>query len=374
MVDGLVLVPDGPDAGLVWHGGAPLREQRRMAGGAGVLWLSNRDVLEFDAPRWELDGIPGLRLSADGRWAHADPGWGEALVPRLRAELGLGVWHRRDLAVVWRGARLPDMADAVASNPSPVPDGVEWIVPMPGGGVPGCGDAGGSGDSASCVGQTFTSTPPRAENGPFGATRVTFVPSEPGAAPAPEPGVARGSAPDCGMPGGVADSALPCGDSGDSASCVGQTFTSTPAEAENRSFGATRVAFVPSEPGVTPAPEPGDLLARAPALAPELAVPVGVWAYEALRIAAEVPRVGLDLPLTPQGQSAGELRLSRLLLEADDLPLVGAPITADGRVVGRLGSSAQHYEWGPIALGLLPAALPEGVTLRAGSATVTVWA
>jgi len=274
---GVVLVPDGPDAGLVWHCGAPLREQRRMSGGAGVLWLANREVLEFDVPRWELEGVPGLRLSRDGLWAHADPGWGQALVPRLRASLGLGVWRRRDLTVVWRGARLPDPTDAVASNLSPVPDGVEWIV------------------EASDMGQTCTQTSGSAPVGGSGAAGCEFVPLS-----------------------------------------------------------------------------PGDVLL------PEVAAPVGMWAYEALRIAQGVPRVGMDVPLTPGAwvESGGfdAAGLSRLLLEADDLPPVGAPITAGGAVVGRVGSSAQHYTWGPVALALLEPGLPPDTPLRIGpGVAATVW-
>ena len=267
-----VPVPDGPDAGLVWHCGSPLREQQRMSGGAGVLWLANRDVLAFDAPRWELDGTPGLRLSQDGLWAHTDPGWGSALVPRLRASLGLGVWLRRDLTVVWRGARLPDPVDAVANNPSPVPDGVEWIVPVP--------------DSALGMGQTRIQT----------QEEVAFT--------------------DSGAPGDD---------------------------------------FVP--------------------LCDATSAPVGMWAYEALRIAAGVPRVGVDLPMSPgDGPSPSGGALTRLLLEADELPPVGAPIAAGGMLVGRCGSSAQHYTWGPIALALLVPGLPDGVQLRIGSdATATLW-
>jgi hypothetical protein len=248
-----VLIPDGPDAGLVWYASSPLSEQRRMSGGAGVLRLANREVLEFDEPRWELDNIPGLRLSTDGRWAHADPGWGAALLPRLRATLGLGVWLRHDLTGVWRGARVPEPADAVAYNPSPVPDGVEWIV-------------------------------------------------------------LRGN----------------CPQSSQTADSAAETITSVD----------------------------------------NLSMPVGMWAYEALRIAAGVPRVDADTGLS-------SATLTRLLLDTDDeaLPPVGTPITCGGRIVGRLGSSAQHYVWGPIALGLLSdAELPGDAPLRVGDASAQIWA
>ncbi|MDR0435984.1 MAG: hypothetical protein LBH11_04375 [Propionibacteriaceae bacterium] len=83
-----------------------------------------------------------------------------------------------------------------------------------------------------------------------------------------------------------------------------------------------------------------------------LNTPVGLWAYEALRIAAGVPRADLDLPeeaAPPEGQ------LAVLLLEGDSerLPPVGSPVLAADVLVGRLGSSAQHHELGPIALALL---------------------
>ena len=42
---GAVLVPDGVDAGLAWHYGDPLAEQRALANGAGVIDRGNRGVL-----------------------------------------------------------------------------------------------------------------------------------------------------------------------------------------------------------------------------------------------------------------------------------------------------------------------------------------
>ncbi len=48
-------------------------------------------------------------------------------------------------------------------------------------------------------------------------------------------------------------------------------------------------------------------------------------------------------------------RLVRLLLDgtAEALPTPGAPIELDGRAVGFVGGSARHFELGPIALGLI---------------------
>ena len=114
------------------------------------------------------------------------------------------------------------------------------------------------------------------------------------------------------------------------------------------------------------------------------AEPVGLWAYEARRIAAGVPRIFLD---TDQRTIPNELgladavhlekgcyrgqetvarvhtlgrpprRLVRLHLDGsmDALPTPGAELTgADGgRAIGFVGGSARHHELGPIALALV---------------------
>jgi tRNA-modifying protein YgfZ len=116
--------------------------------------------------------------------------------------------------------------------------------------------------------------------------------------------------------------------------------------------------------------------------------PAGTWAYEARRIAAGVPRIGLDTDQRaipneigvlgsavhmnkgcyPGQETVGRVqalgrpprRLVRLHLDgsAEALPEVGAPILLDGRQVGRMGSSARHWEDGPIGLGLVKRNVP----------------
>ena len=111
--------------------------------------------------------------------------------------------------------------------------------------------------------------------------------------------------------------------------------------------------------------------------------PAGLWAYEARRIAAGVPRIGVDSDHRTIPNELGLLgtavhldkgcyrgqetiarvhnlgrpprRLVRLHLDGstDTLPPTGAPLTLDGRAVGFVGGSARHYELGPIALGLV---------------------
>jgi tRNA-modifying protein YgfZ len=109
----------------------------------------------------------------------------------------------------------------------------------------------------------------------------------------------------------------------------------------------------------------------------------GTWALEARRIAAGVPRIGLDtdhrtipnevslLGLAvhlDKGCYRGQetvarvhnlgrppRRLVRLHLDGsvDALPTSGAELELEGRSVGFVGGSARHFELGPIALGLI---------------------
>lgn len=118
---------------------------------------------------------------------------------------------------------------------------------------------------------------------------------------------------------------------------------------------------------------------------------VGQWAHEAMRIAEGVPRIGLDtdektLPnelglygtaldkgCYPGQETVARVhtlgrpprRLIRLLFDGD-LPQPGAPISLGDRVVGRVGTVAQHHELGPLGLGLVKRSVPVDATLDVG--------
>lgn len=127
--------------------------------------------------------------------------------------------------------------------------------------------------------------------------------------------------------------------------------------------------------------------------------PAGIWAFEALRVAAGEPRLGVDtddrtIPhevgwIGPPGQGAVHLdkgcyrgqetvarvhnlgRPPRMLvvLHLDgsvERPATGADVTADGRRVGRLGTVVDHVDHGPIALALLKRGLPADIVLSTG--------
>jgi tRNA-modifying protein YgfZ len=122
----------------------------------------------------------------------------------------------------------------------------------------------------------------------------------------------------------------------------------------------------------------------------------GMWAFEALRIAARVPRFGLDTDHRTIPHEVGWIdtavhlnkgcyrgqetvarvhnlghpprRLVFLDLDGsvDRLPAHGDPVELDGATVGFTGSAARHYELGPIALALVKRTLPVEATLLAG--------
>ena len=122
----------------------------------------------------------------------------------------------------------------------------------------------------------------------------------------------------------------------------------------------------------------------------------GMWAFEALRIAARVPRPGLDTDHRTIPHEVGWIeaavhlnkgcyrgqetvarvhnlghpprRLVFLHLDgsADRLPAHGDPVELGGATVGFVGSAARHYELGPIGLALVKRTVPVDAALVAG--------
>ena len=131
------------------------------------------------------------------------------------------------------------------------------------------------------------------------------------------------------------------------------------------------------------------------------AVPAGMWAFEALRIAARVPRFGLDTDHRTIPHEVGWIetavhlskgcyrgqetvarvhnlghpprRLVFLDLDGsvDRLPAHGSPVELDGATIGFTGSAARHYELGPIGLGLVKRTVPVDATLLADGVAAT---
>jgi folate-binding protein YgfZ len=119
----------------------------------------------------------------------------------------------------------------------------------------------------------------------------------------------------------------------------------------------------------------------------------GLWAFEALRIARGEPRLGLDTDHRTIPNEAGWIgsavhldkgcyrgqetvarvhtlgrpprRLTLLHLDGSDnrLPTRGADLVLAGKTVGFVGTSARHYELGPIALAMVKRNVPVDATL-----------
>jgi folate-binding protein YgfZ len=123
--------------------------------------------------------------------------------------------------------------------------------------------------------------------------------------------------------------------------------------------------------------------------------PAGVWAYEAHRVAALRPRLGVDTDERTiphevgwigsavhldKGCYRGQETVARVhnlgkpprmlvLLHLDgsaDRPATADPVLAQGRTVGRLGTVVDHVDEGPIALALLKRSLPADTELTTG--------
>ncbi len=130
----------------------------------------------------------------------------------------------------------------------------------------------------------------------------------------------------------------------------------------------------------------------------------GIWAYEAIRVAARVPRLGFEtdhrtLP-AEVGWTASAVHLDkgcyrgqetvarvhhlgrpprRLVLlhldgvTSDELPAQGTAVsTADGRQVGFVGTAVRHHELGMVALALVRQNVGDDAELRVAEAAAAV--
>ena len=128
----------------------------------------------------------------------------------------------------------------------------------------------------------------------------------------------------------------------------------------------------------------------------------GVGAYEALRVAARRPRLGVDTDHKTIPHEVGWLgsavhldkgcyrgqetvarvynlgrpprRLVLLHLDGSDseLPAAGDPVLSEDRAVGRVGTAVRHHELGPLALAVVKRQVPDDAVLVAGSVAASI--
>jgi tRNA-modifying protein YgfZ len=139
--------------------------------------------------------------------------------------------------------------------------------------------------------------------------------------------------------------------------------------------------------------------------AERLGVPwVGVWAFEALRVADRRPRYGLEtdhrtIPAEvdwlgaavhlDKGCYRGQETVARVHnlgrpprrlvllhldgISTDTLPAPGTPVsTLDGRVVGFVGTAVRHHELGMVALAVVKRSVPDTEPLRVAESTAAI--
>ena len=187
-----------------------------------------------------------------------------------------------------------------------------------------------------------------------------------------------------------------------------------PQLADGRVLGALGLDSLPAENTATPLPDGGFVRRMSgPGIELDLVVPsaqaadwldrltaagvrrAGVWTYEAYRVVALRPRLGVDTDERTiphevgwignavhldKGCYRGQETVARVhnlgkpprmlvLLHLDgstDRPATGDPVLAGGRAVGRLGTVVDHVDLGPVALALLKRGLPADTALTTG--------
>ena len=132
------------------------------------------------------------------------------------------------------------------------------------------------------------------------------------------------------------------------------------------------------------------------------AAPVGIWAFEALRVEARRPRLGFETDHRTIPHEVGWIGSAvhlnkgcyrgqetvarvhnlgrpprRLVLiyfggESDVLPEAGTPVEMDGRAVGFLGTAVHHHELGPIALAVVKRSVGEEAKVTVAGAAVSI--
>jgi tRNA-modifying protein YgfZ len=317
-----------PDQGVAWHYGDPLREQRELVAGRGAVDLSNRAVVRvsgIDRLSW-LDSITTQVLNPLA--AHASA-LSLILSPHGHVE--------HELHVVDDGAAT-------------------WLIAVPG-------------DGAELT---------RYLDSMRFMLRVDVadVTDEYGVVFEPVRALSADDAPTWLEPEWFAG--LPTPESG--------------GEADR--FVVERPGVVVGREVIVPRGEVADRVAGSGS-------PAGTWAFEALRVAAGIPMFcrdtdartiphevawvgpavhlakgcyrGQETVARVQNLGRPPRRLTLLHLDGsgDTLPPIGSVVAVDGVSVGTLGTAAQHYELGPIALATLKMRTPADATVEVAGMRAT---
>ncbi|HEX6967962.1 MAG TPA: folate-binding protein [Micromonosporaceae bacterium] len=129
----------------------------------------------------------------------------------------------------------------------------------------------------------------------------------------------------------------------------------------------------------------------------------GLWAYEAIRVARRMARVGFEtdhrtIPaevdlIAPavhldKGCYRGQETVARVHnlgrpprrlvlvhldgITTDRLPALGTPVLSEGRTVGFVGTAVRHFELGPVALAVVKRNVPDQAALLVGDSAAAI--
>src|SRR3954451_8349614 len=331
MTTDLAVPAVGRDAGVPWHFGDPLRDQRHLASGAGVVDRRNRDVVLVpgdDRLGW-LHSICSQHVSA-----LADGDATEALVlsPHGHVEQH---WQVTELAdQVWLDTEPGTGTEALAyltkmqflKRVAPVDVSADWAV-------------------LSVVGPATVAV--------LEAAGLPVPPDAGRAVPIPDGGFVRrmpwpgADAADVLVPAGRADHVIELLVRSGAARAGLWAFEALRVEARRPRLGAeTDHRTIPHEVGwIGPA------------------VHLDKGCYRGQETVARVQNLG---------KPPRRLVLLHLSGEADELPEAGTPIELADRTVGFLGTAVHHHELGPVALAVIKRRLPDATVLTVGSATAAI--
>jgi folate-binding protein YgfZ len=317
----------GVDAGVPWHYGDPLREQRVLETGAGVVDRGNRDVLTVTGPDrldW-LHTICSQHLSAlhDGDSTEA-----LVLSPHGHVEQH---WQLTDLdGTVWLDTEPGSAADVLGYL-----EKMRFLKRVE------LADVSAGWSVLSVLGPAAADT--------LVAARLP-VPEVARAEPLPDGGFVRRNAT------GAVDLLVP------QASAASTTRALVAAGAQPAGMWAYEAERVVN---------------RRPRLRFETdhrtiphevgwigtAVHLNKGCYRGQETVARVNNLG---------RPPRRLVLVHLAGEADDLPAAGTEILLSGRTVGFLGTAVHHWELGPVALAVVKRSVPDDAALSAAGTTLRI--
>lgn len=317
---------DGPDAGVAWHYGNPLGEQRRAVEAAGLVDLSHRDLLVVPGPdrlEWlhaissqhlsalaDGDSTEALVLSPNGHveqhwnltelggqvWLDTEPGTADEVLGYL---LKMRFMKRVEPATVTADFAVlallgPDAATVLAAAGVAVPAGN--ALPLAGGGFV---RPGGNG--------AYDLVVPRADLAEV-AGRLREAGAEPVGTWASEALRAEARRPRLGL------------------------------DTDHRTL-AHEACWIGS------------------------AVHLDKGCYRGQETVARVQNLG---------KPPRRLVLLHLSGDSEQLPAPGSPVERDGRAVGFVGTAVQHYEFGPVALAIVKRGLSAADVLTVDGSPVAL--